>query len=329
MRYEFFLGTTNTGLTPTFDRYVNAATGAAVAQPAIVEATDGVYYFVEPWADPSITSISYVVSGGGIEAHDVISATTLAAGVGVGSVGAAIPPGLWTVGNILNTVAVEIGIDEVADPFASQSGHFKQMRALLRTCGKELVKVKEWPALVKEVSFTGTGTDTLFSLPADFDRFVNHSGWRRADTTPLHPVTSSEWQWLKAWSATQEFEVQYRLGGGRMQFHKAPALAAVLYSDYVSFNWVASSGSSVADSSQPASSDDTVMLDPLMVMRLLKFKFLDAKGMPGAAGAYEEFLVAREAALGAAPAPVLSLNGRGSTMHLVDNGNYPVTGWGA
>lgn len=328
MRYEFFLGTTNTGLTPTFVRYVNAATGAAVAEPTIVEASDGVYYFVEPWADPSITSISYVVTGGGIEAHDVISATTLASGAGVGSVGASIPPGLWTAGNILNTVAVEVGLDEVADPYASQSGHFKQMRALLRTVGKELLKVKEWPVLVKEVSFTGTGTDTLFSLPDDFDRFVNHSGWRRADQTPMRPITSSEWQWLKAWSSTLAFEVQYRLNGGRVQFHTAPALGAVLYSDYVSSYWVASSGSSIADSSQPAAAGDTVMLDPLMVMRLLKFKFLDAKGLPGAALAQEEYRVAFEAAAGSAPSPVLSLNG-GTAMHLVDGLNYPITGWGA
>ncbi len=45
-----------------------------------------------------------------------------------------------TANEILNQVAAEIGLMPVADPYGSQDEAFIQMRYLLNTAGKELIR---------------------------------------------------------------------------------------------------------------------------------------------------------------------------------------------
>jgi hypothetical protein len=93
LRYVLSFGSGNAGSTPGFRHYKDAATLADVAQPPIGEIGNGQYYFDEPWASSSVTSIAYVATHDGtatgaevegvIQATDAAAALTLAAAQGL------------------------------------------------------------------------------------------------------------------------------------------------------------------------------------------------------------------------------------------------------
>jgi enamine deaminase RidA (YjgF/YER057c/UK114 family) len=308
VRYVLDFGNANAGATPAFDVFKNADTLADESAPALVESGEGLFYFDYAWASPSITSILYKASINGVELSDVISSTSTAAGpVAVGS-GAGVNPWLWTAGQILNTAATEAGLAEAPDPYASTNAYFVQMRTLLKTAGDEISKVRDWTVMLREAIVTGDGTTKSFALPSDFLRMSDDSGWNRSTALPLALTSSQQWQTLKArvWNAT--VVTRYRWMRGRIEFYEAPPAGASLAFEYVSRYWVASDGAAAADAYFPAASGDRVMFEPLMVMRLVKAKFLQAKGFDSS-GAFAEYQQALNDAANLEPAPSLSLGG--------------------
>jgi hypothetical protein len=321
MRYVLDFGSANAGTTPTFDVFKNADTLADVTAPALVESGEGLFYFDYAWASPSITSILYKASINGVELSDVIGSDATSSGsVSVGA-GAGVNPWLWTAGQILNMVATEAGLAEASDPYASTNAYFVQLRSLLKTAGDEIGKARDWTVLVKEATLTGDGVTTSFALPADFLRMKDDSGWNRSTGFSLGLTSSQQWQALKARTVTGTVTTRYRLQQGRMVFYEAPAAGTVAY-EYVSRYWVASDGASAADSYFPAASGDRVMFEPLMVMRLVKAKFLQAKGFDSSA-AFAEYQQALNDAGNLEPAPTLSLHGGGYGDRLADGLNFP------
>jgi hypothetical protein len=235
---------------------------------------------------------------------------------------------MQTAGTIINAAAVEVGLDEVADPYASTLTHYKQLRGLLNQCGEELVNARDWKVLVSEMTITGDGVNSLFALPDDFARMVNGSGWRRADQEPLgNPLTSQEWQYLKAYSGSITMTVLHRIVGAQIQFYTVPALASEVKADYISRYWVASDGATAGDLLRPVDKDDTILFEPLLVKRLLKVKFLEAKGFDSAA-AREEYRIAYEGAAAQEPGQVIHLGDRGG-VPFVSPLNLPDTGFGS
>ena len=101
-----------------------------------------------------------------------------------------------TVNEILNRVAIEVGLDAVTDPFASQSQHFVQMRGLLQISGEELCMAFPWEFLVKTFQFTvAGGDDGEYALPDDFQSFIDQTGWNNTTQEPLiGPLTAQEWE---------------------------------------------------------------------------------------------------------------------------------------
>jgi len=328
--YILDFGVANAGATPVFLVFENADTGVAITPPAITERASGqgAYQFDVTWSTPSIETIWYKASVNGAELSATINADTIAAGQGTGSTGAASSPWLWTAGNIINSVAVEVGLDEASDPYASPDKNFVQMRTLLRSVGHELWLSRDWKALIKEATYTGDGTSTLFNLPADFGRMVDDSGWNRTAMSPFDLLSSQGWQGLQAWTSVSNLTVLYRIAGNRMQFFTAPALNEALHHDYVSRYVVISSGGIAPDLYQASASGDTFALEPLMVKALLKVKWQDAKGRDSSA-ARQEYLLAYEGAASNEPAQMLYLGGPRREFKRIDGGNVPDTGYGA
>jgi hypothetical protein len=327
----FDLGNANTGLSPVFTDFVNADTGVAVTPPAISEAPwgNGAYLFDFDWATTTATSIWWKVIEAGVELSDTINSTTIAAATGAGSTGAASQPWLDTAGNIINRVATEVGLREVADPYASQDPAIIRLRNLLRSAGAELILGKDWTTLVKEATYTGDGASTVFNLPPDFLRMKGDSGWRRADNTPFGgPISSQEWQALKAWTSTVELTVMFRLVGARIEFFTAPETGVVLYHDYVSRYWASTTGAAQADLLYPTASSDKVMLEPQLLVALLKAKWLEAIGDDSSV-ARSEFGAAYEGAASTEGARTLSLVGPRTKQRFIDGWNAPETGYGS
>jgi len=325
MRYVLSFGSANAGGVPVFGHFKNADTLVALAAPTIVEDEDGDYYFDYDWALVSATSFKYQVSLNGLELTGVESNPTVTAGAGAGSVGAAIPTWAETAGALINDVAVEVGLTEVSDPYASVDPNFKRMRKLLVRCGQELVMARQWKTLTKEASFTGDGVSTLFTLPADWSRMVDGSGWRRSDAQPFAgPLTSQEWQYAQARNTTAAVSVFHRIVGNMLQLFSIEAVGAVLFCDYVSRYWVASVGATSPDLFEPSMSADRIVLEPAMVGALLKVKWLDATGRDSAS-AREEYRTAYHGAASLDPSPTLNITKSRFRQELIGVGNLPST----
>jgi hypothetical protein len=329
-RYILDFGSANAGLTPTFLDFVDADTWVALSQPTITEAppASGAYYFDWDWSLVTSTSIWYKATVAGVELSDTINSNTVASATGAGSTGAATVPWLWTAGNIINTVAVEVGLDQVSDPYASTDRNFVQLRTLLRSVGHELWLARDWQALIKEASYTGDGVTSTFNLPVDFGRMVDDSGWQRSSRIPFNNLGSQDWQALKAWSSISNLTVLYQIGGNQISFFTAPASGAVLYHDYVSRYWVISNGASSADLYEPTTSSDKPVLEPVLVSRLLKCKWLEAKGFDSTS-ARQEYAQAFEGSASNEPGQIISMSGRPKQFQRISGSNVPDTGYGA
>lgn len=131
---------------------------------------------------------------------------------------------------------------------------------------------------------TGTGVALNFgkvkyALPSDYDRPMDRSQW---DVTKhwelLGPVTAQQWEFLQSgWIATGP-RIQFRLLGGYFQIWPVQTSADLLGMEYVSKNWVMSTGVFAPDKSMFTVDTDTCAFpDRLMVLGLKK-KFFEVKG---------------------------------------------------
>jgi hypothetical protein len=331
MRYVLDFGSGNSGHLPLFEFFRNVDTGASLTHPAITDRGNGEYTFEWAWADTTATTISYraFLDGAtlsGPDLHGVETSNSVTAAASVAGTAAGVNPWLWTAAQIINMAAVEVGLSEVADPYASTDPSFVQLRTLLKSAGHELMQARDWMVLVRECTITGDGVTTTFSPPADFLRMKDQSGWNRTDQRAFALTSSQQWQALTAWTTTSTLTTRYRWQQGRFVLYEAPAVGTLAF-EYVSRYWVASSGAAAADLYAPAIGGDVVMFEPLMATRLLKAKFLQAKGLDSV-GAFAEYQQAYEAAAGLEPAPVLNLGGCSGGERFIDTDNLPDTGYG-
>jgi hypothetical protein len=187
--------------------------------------------------------------------------------------------------DIINQVALEVGLRKVSDPFAEQDSAYQQLVGLLNTSGTELIQEAEWGILRREVSFTTQAVDTgIYDLPADFSYMIDQTGWERAQNVPLFgPLSAQMWSYLLGRDlVSYTIYASFRLTEGKFYlFPQPPAEGLEIAYEYVSTNWV-------IDSSQPSdpptyadnvkAAGDTILFNPYLTERLLKNKFLEARG---------------------------------------------------
>lgn len=234
-----------------------------------------------------------------------------------------------TVNQILSDVAVEVGLAAPADPWASIDPNFVQLRALLKSAGRSLVKRCAWLQCQKEYSFATTGAAT-YDLPADFVEMLDQTGWNRTQRRPMDVASPQEWQYLVARNAGAVFTALFRPLDGKIEVWPTTSSGETIALEYRSRYWVAVSASADPTLDAPTDGDDVVKLDTHLVSRLLKLRWLQAKGFDTAA-ALDEFNEAFDDSRrqNAAAAPTLSLNGDATLAErMIDLSNLPATGYG-
>jgi hypothetical protein len=194
-----------------------------------------------------------------------------------------------TAGTIINRVAVEIGLRQVQDPFSSQDEGFSQMVGLLNVAGQEMVELHNWETLLTQFSLTTSSLDSgVYPLPADYDRFVGQTGWDQSNDVPIiGPLSPQDWAYLKGRDlASDSIYLSYRIYQNQFEVYPQPPPDGVNVSfEYISRNWVLPADQVRTDSC--TASGDTVLLDPLLMQKFLKVKYLDAKNLPSQAARIE------------------------------------------
>ncbi len=201
-----------------------------------------------------------------------------------------------TINDIVNQVAVETGIPKQADVFGGTDPATAQLIALANSCGYELLQDEAWEGLVREHLFTTQqGDDGKYELPADYAYIINQTAWDRTNNVVLGgPLSAQEWQYLEGrdlvsstiYATFREVENQFWL------FPQPPVVGIDIAYEYISRNWVQVSGVAGDFADVLVNSADVVLFEPHLFERLLKLRFLEARGFDTsmAAGQYAKSL---------------------------------------
>jgi hypothetical protein len=185
-----------------------------------------------------------------------------------------------TASEILNRVAVEVGLDPVADPYASEDAAFVQLRYLINSVGEDLSLMHDWGFLVQEASIdTNIDDSGEYPLPADFLYITNQTAWERNNRVPVQLLSAQEWQYLEGRQfATDTIYAKFRLQKGMFTIYPQPVpLGLDIHYEYTSKNWVMDSQVEDGTRSDVAVGTDKPLFDRTLMIKALKVKFLEAK----------------------------------------------------
>ena len=187
----------------------------------------------------------------------------------------------YTANDIINRAAVECGINPSSDPVASTDETFVQFKGLLDGAGQELVEMHDWQGLRKKFNITTQAGDTgSYPLPDDFSAMINQTGWDETNRLPVGgPLSAQTWSYLDGLDfLNSPIYVTFQLEANKFQLYpQPPPVGLDIAFQYQSRNWVTdAAGTTSSDSINTGS--DLVMLEPILMIKMLKAMFRSAKG---------------------------------------------------
>ena len=238
-----------------------------------------------------------------------------------------------TVNNIVNQVAVEVGLSPVADVFSTANATFEQLVFHLNTCGKRLGEMNEWQIQVREHSFVTAAIDTgKYDLPEDFNYMIDQTGWDRANDSPVYgPLSAQDWTYLLGRDlGGATIYASFRLDQNQLWLYpQDPVTAGIdVNYEYISKYWATQTdGTTYID--KVTSADDVVLYPETLITRYLKLAFRTAKGFSTKAE-LDDFRDTFDSRVGKdVGAPILNQGLGRSTYPFLDMyRNVPDTGFG-
>lgn len=138
--------------------------------------------------------------------------------------------------------------------------------------------------LNQAASSSGTGVSLTFgqmkySMPSDYDRQIDRTHWDKSKHWQmLGPETAQQWQWLKSGYISTGPRIRYRLLDGYFQIWPLIATSEYLGFEYISKNWVSSTGVSQPDKASFTVDTDTCIYPDRLIINNLKRKYFAVKG---------------------------------------------------
>ena len=186
--------------------------------------------------------------------------------------------------DIINRVAVEIGLTPVADAFSVEDPAFRQLVNLLTTSVQELMELFPWQSLIREFQLT-TEVDQIgiLDLPDDFAYMIDQTGWERKENVPLiGPLSPQDWTYLLGRDLVgSTIYASFRFDQDKLFIfpnNPMPANLDINF-EYISDNLIRIAGSDPVAYTDKAETPADVPLFPAhLITRFLKVKMLEAKG---------------------------------------------------
>ena len=193
---------------------------------------------------------------------------------------------------IINRVAIEVGLSQVADPVADADKAFEQLTGLLTAAGQELVELHQWQVLRQEIQFTTVvpSDDGVYDLPDDFSYMIDQSGWDQTNNAPITgPLSPQDWSYLVGRDlVSQTIYASFRIVENKLElFPQPPANGIVMRFEYISRYWIQQAGENAPDEDTIQIGTDVVLYEPILIIKFLKVKFLEAKGFDSSAARLE------------------------------------------
>ncbi len=187
-----------------------------------------------------------------------------------------------TILSICQAAIKEVGSFNVPSYFVgNEDPTARQILAQCDMVGKRLAQ-SDWTDLLVEYTFPTVASTATYSLPTDYDRFVNASWWDGTEYEPLvGPTTSRDWQMLKrSVSAPSGVDTYFRIRAGLFEIFPTPTSVRTIAFEYYSKNWVIANGDTDATKSSITADNDTPIFDERLFIAGLKALFLQSKSLP-------------------------------------------------
>ena len=176
---------------------------------------------------------------------------------------------LATANDIINRVAIEIGLNKDPDPVASADEAFIQLKGLLDSAGQELVELHNWQIMSREYSFTTQAGDTgIYDLPSDFSAMIDQTGWDQTNNVALGgPLSDQDWAYLAGRDlVSQTIYASFKLENNKLYLYPQPPPEGLDVSfQYASRAWVASQANTDDRDDVISTGSDLVLYEPCLL----------------------------------------------------------------
>lgn len=240
---------------------------------------------------------------------------------------------LYTYDTILGEVQdalVRLGLPKPNGVYDSQDENAVLMGSVANEIGPMLLDIYSWQQFRYEFEVVGDSVETAFDLPANFDRFIDNTGWSHANRRPVIIVNAQSWASVRAWVSKSFFiNPACRIFNDQLQFMTPPALNESITFEYMSRNWVIDGITPNTLKSKLNANSDQPMHDSVLFTQALRIKWLEQKGMNTTAVQQDFNERFSELTRRNLMAQTLSLNSGGlSGFRYLDGVNMPDTGYG-
>jgi len=190
---------------------------------------------------------------------------------------------------IIQQSGKELGLPVGDAPVSSLAETDVQMLGLLNSAGYDLTSNYSWEELNRTYLFETVADKADYPFPDDYNYFQDSSGWDRTNRWPLlGPVSVQEWEALIAAKVTAVSRTYYKFQNKRVFVWPIPTVGGteagtqiagrLLAIAYASLNWVEDSAAKGTYKPLITNDNDMPLLNPWLLVKLLKCKMWAAKG---------------------------------------------------
>jgi hypothetical protein len=224
---------------------------------------------------------------------------------------------LLSVNDVINRAALEAGLLPSSSPVDDPDEAYIQLTGLLNSAGQELLELHPWQTFVQRYEINTTGADSgTYDLPDDFNYMIDQTGWDRTNRVAMGgPLSAQDWTYLEGRDlVSQTIYASFRQVDNKLDlFPQPPPDGLRITFEYIGRNWISEQGQDAPNRDTVGAGSDIVWTDPLLTIKFLKLKFLQAKGFDTTAAAleFDTLLASRTGKDAGAPILSASNSGRG------------------
>jgi hypothetical protein len=229
---------------------------------------------------------------------------------------------------VIQQAAAELGLPVPSSGISSQEQTSIQLVALLNSAGYEMTYGHDWQLLRKKATITTEANKDEYDLPSDFGRIVNQTIWSSDQMLSLYgPLSPQDWEANLEGGVANGPHTAFCFKGNKILFTPSPASSGdTITFDYISNGWLQSYLDPSIYTNHITNDLDTVLFDFFLMVKFLKVKMWNAKGLDSTALETDLNRLFQAIIGGEKGARIQSLTPRRG-FHSVAN-NIPITGYG-
>ena len=177
---------------------------------------------------------------------------------------------------IIQTDSAETGLP-IPTTLASTDAGTVQLVALLNSAGYESCIYYPWEFLQEKQVIVGDGVSESFPLPIDYLYQIDNTGNAiNQPNTLFGPITPQVWSFNESF-LINDLTLMFQIRDNKMQFSPAAPAGVTYQWYYVRHTWVQDAVS--GNKSNITKDDDIPWFDWMLMVKYIKMKFMNAKGL--------------------------------------------------